>query len=194
MGTRGAWGVRKGGTDYIWYNHFDSYAEGLGEDIVTYLNNTKLDELKAACESITMLNTNEKPTPEQIARCIKVGTIDLRVGSQSENDWYCLLRKAQGDVGKTLELGYCPDDKDFLADSLFCEYAYIINLDDGIFEIYRGFNKDPGAAGRYACKVDKPQAEYTGVKLVGSLPLASPIPDTWIEDVFGREDDEEDAA
>jgi hypothetical protein len=41
-------------------------------------------------------------------------------------------------------------DNRFLIDSLFCEWAYIINLDSGKLEIYHGFNHDPDAPGRYA--------------------------------------------
>ena len=29
---------------------------------------------------------------------------------------------------------------DFVADSLFCEYAYVIDLDKEVLEVYKGFN------------------------------------------------------
>lgn len=64
-------------------------------------------------------------------------------------DWYCLLRNTQGDLRhyhKGIE--HMIDSQEFLADSLFCEWAYIMNLDDQQFEVYRGFNKNPNARGR----------------------------------------------
>jgi len=54
---------------------------------------------------------------------------------------------------------------DFIYDSLFCEWAYVIDLDNDTFAIYKGFNKDklnqsdrfyteyPNDGGYYACKL-----------------------------------------
>lgn len=72
-------------------------------------------------------------------------------------------------------IGY--NNKDFLIDSLFCEFAYIINLDDEVLEIYTGFNKNPNEKGRYANKtmdLDNKKysgGKYYGVKLVQTIPL-----------------------
>ena len=35
------------------------------------------------------------------------------------------------------------DNIEFAADSLFCEWAYVIDLDKGTFEVYQGFNQEP---------------------------------------------------
>lgn len=58
---------------------------------------------------------------------------------------------------------------DFLFDSLFCEYAYIINLDEGVLEFYIGFNKNPEADGRYAHKIG--ERGYCGVRLAKTMKL-----------------------
>jgi len=56
--------------------------------------------------------------------------------------------------------------------TLFCEWAYIVNLDDNVLEIYKGFNKNKYAAGRYAKVVDEePYDDWQGVKLFKSIPL-----------------------
>ena len=34
-------------------------------------------------------------------------------------------------------------DLEFAADSLFCEWCYVVDLDKKTFEVYKGFNKDP---------------------------------------------------
>ena len=62
---------------------------------------------------------------------------------------------------------------DFLNNSLFCEYAYIINLDDGVLEYYTGGNRKPSDKGRYAKnKAPTPGFKYYGVKLSQEVQLA----------------------
>ena len=63
-------------------------------------------------------------------------------------------------------------DVDFLYDSLFCEYAYIINLDECVLEFYKGFNKNPKANGRYANNtIYRDENSYYGVALIDTIPL-----------------------
>ena len=66
------------------------------------------------------------------------------------------------------------DASDFLRDSLFCEYAYIINLDDNVLEFYEGFNGDNNAKGRYV-STDNPTKLSDGSVLYG-VALKQEIP------------------
>lgn len=171
MGTRGAYGFRIDGVDKVTYNHFDSYPSGLGKAIVKFCVETKAIDLKPFARGIRMVDRHDwddKPTPEEVKRYSEF--FDGEVGSQREDDWYCLLRESQGDLRPYLNgLDVMIDSKGFLKDSLFCEWAYIINLDDGVLEIYEGFNKQAGGAGRYAG--GEPDDGYYGVKLVKTVPL-----------------------
>ena len=117
------------------------------------------------------------------------------VSEGSLKDWDCLLYGAQGKPayyaanskfsftkyygGKMetveVDIGDNPcrhmvDDHDFLAASLFCEWAYIINVDTGKLEVYKGFNVDPEAPGRYAALKEE-DGDYRGVKLVAEFDL-----------------------
>src|SRR5690606_5458243 len=69
----------------------------------------------------------------------------------------------------------------FVGDSLFCEWAYVFNLDTGKLEVYRGFQKTPGV-GRYAHLDLNPDHEptYYGMSLVAELPLAEGTPETML--------------
>ena len=70
------------------------------------------------------------------------------------------------------------DSRSFMKDSLFCEWAYVINLTTNKLEIYRGFQKKPQKNRYYTrkqiCK------GYYNVKLVIEFPLDA-IPDDWVE-------------
>lgn len=184
MGTRGAFGFRLNGEDKITYNHFDSYPDGLGNSVVDFARTAVQDlpGLKAKVSALRLVDSNTPPTDADIEACQKAGTVDLGVSNQSTSDWYCLLRHAQGELEKYLEVGLMVDNQDFMADSLFCEYAYVINLDDETLEFYRGFNKDGDQPGRYAKLMrDSSSAAlqrmemdrvYFGVVLALTIPLA----------------------
>jgi hypothetical protein len=45
------------------------------------------------------------------------------------------------------------DDSSFIKDSLFCEYAYIINLDTNCLEFWVGFQKEPCESNRYGTEM-----------------------------------------
>lgn len=78
------------------------------------------------------------------------------------------------------------NSENFGGDSLFCEWAYVIDLDKMTFEVYRGFNKEPLVEGdRFYELQDKliaekaakgRQVEYYPVKLVKSYDLNN-LPD-----------------
>lgn len=174
MGTRGLYGVRKNGVDKCTYNHFDSYPECLGRNVVEFCKNNSVENLNKFFDNIVLVLENSKPTKAQIKDCQKAGYVDLSVSTQSNDDWYCLLRNLQGDFEEyqrcidTDAKIYMIDSIDFIEDSLFCEYAYIINLDDEVLEFYEGFQKEPQVGNRYGTKEDR---GYYPCKLALTIPL-----------------------
>lgn len=175
MGTRGAFGFRVNKQDKVTYNHFDSYPSGLGQDVLEYVAARTPQKLKAIASAIVMVNSDSKPNEEQIAECAPWTNLD--VSNQTVEDWYCLLRNSQGNL-EAYENGlkYMIDSQSFLLDSLFCEYAYIINLDENVLEFYSGFNQiSRTRMGRYANqteRADKPEDRcYYGVARVAKISL-----------------------
>jgi hypothetical protein len=172
MGTRGAYGFRINQTDKIAYSHFDSYPDSLGARIVRQLPD--IVRRRDKVEAIDLVNGKSRPTPEQKERCAPY--LDLNVGEQTDDDWYCLLRKAQGDLCAHIACGYMVDYSDFMADSVWCEWAYVVNLDENVLEVYRGFQKQPHEKGRYAGMELIPcnhGPQYYPVALVASYPFDS---------------------
>ena len=155
MSTRGLYGIRKNGIDKATYNHFDSYPEGLGMDVVKFCMSNDADSLNKFFDLIELADGDSKPTDGQIVECMSAGYVDISVSEQSIDDWYCLLRGLQGNfnayqncIDNDVKV-YMKDDIDFIKDSLFCEYAYIINLDDNVLEFYEGFQCEPQEGNRY---------------------------------------------
>lgn len=184
MGTRGTYGFRKGGKDKLTYNHYDSYPDGLGAEVVQFVRDTPVQELNDIFDRLIMVEEDDTPTPEQIAECARF--TDLSVSSHPTKDWYCLLRNAQGKLSALREveqhqpsgpfpfteggvflpnvpvpnaLRYMIDQSEFIKDSLFCEHGYIINLDTNELEYWLGFQRHgPQKGNRYG---DKKPADWT---------------------------------
>lgn len=175
MGTRGAIGFRVNNEDKVQYNHFDSYPSYLGLEILNYIQGTNLQALKETAERIILVEEDGIPTEEQIVECQPWTNLD--VSEHSVSDWYCLLRDAQGGLNAFSEgLKYMSDYKDFLKNSLFCEYAYIINIDEQVLEYYCGFNQKPRIRkGRYASLRSESNNDYYGVVLLKKYPLETLI-------------------
>jgi len=187
MGTRGAYGFYKDGETKVTYNHYDSYLEGLGEDVVEFVRKTDIQKLNTIFDELIMVDEDGTPTKEQIQALEKWS--DTRVSTGELTEWYVLLRNAQGNLMAFKEgLRYMIDGKGFLNDSLFCEYAYIINLDENVLEIYEGFNQNENAQGRYRSKPDR--SGYVAVRPLIEFPLDA-IPSNWLEQAGVLEEDEE---
>lgn len=175
MGTRGAFGVLIDGQTKVTYNHWDSYPDGLGQDILDQMidlfhgRNETLDTVREMARKIEMVTGDTPPTAAQIERLAPF--TDLSVGERSTSDWYCLLRGLQGDLKGSLNGGVMIDSRAFLNDSLFCEYAYVVNLDGDrpILEVYRGFQKAEHANGRYAHAA--PNRGYYPVALIAEVDI-----------------------
>ena len=155
MGTRGLYGFRKNGKDKVTYNHWDSYPEGLGIEVIRFCNRHSIEELSAIYDKIVLIDEESTPTPEEIEWAKCRGLYDPTVSNRSEQNWYCLLRGLQGDLLRLdiiISSGdkcYMIDNHGFITDSLMCEYAYIINIDTGKLEFWAGFQEVPQKGNRY---------------------------------------------
>ncbi len=197
MGTRGAFGVKSNGKYYVTYNHFDSYPDALGQEMVNMCRDFSKDnlweKLAKRFSKVVLVNDygNKKPTEKQIERYVANGFCKSAVSSGSLEEWYCLLRGTQNGVAiKAIldgKLNHLINSFDFLKDSLFCEYAYIMNLDDHCLEFYEGFNHEPDKNSPFPFEQvdmyrDREYAtdSYYPVRFNGMY-LFEAIPDNWMD-------------
>lgn len=85
------------------------------------------------------------------------------------------------------------DRRSFAADSLFCEWAYVVDFDNGTFEVFEGFNKAPVSEGErfHGATTDDPSPGYYPVRLVKTYQLdALPTLDQFLADLEPQDDDE----
>jgi len=130
MGTRHLTAVILGDEPRVaQYGQWDGYPSETGVNILKFLEGVNLKAFTEAVEQ---------------TRFEKFGEFDNTV-SLEDNPHF------SRDMGSEI-LGYISDAKDplvlannykFAADSLFCEWAYVVNLDTNELEVYKGFNKTP---------------------------------------------------
>ncbi len=190
MSTRGMIGFVVGDAEVMTYNHSDSYPDWLGVRILEFCaKTTDWDQVREQANRIVLVSEDTPPTAQQVKELIAEGVVNLSVSEQSTEDWYCLMREAQGSLKAYLELGLMPEGgSDFALNSLFCEWAYVVNLDTNMLEVYRGFQTEDHSEGRFAARAPGPEDEdrkreealhgnwYRPIKLVAAWSLTE-LPD-----------------
>ncbi len=145
MSTQGAVGFIANEKWYVTYNNADSNPDWLGMRVLEFCKSIiSWDYLKTLVTKLTLVDEECKPTPEQIE--LYKGYSDSRVSQGTLEDWYCLLRGLhQGKILYEIASGnvtHMIDNHLFLSSSLYCEWAYIIDLDSMTLKIYNGFNEN----------------------------------------------------
>lgn len=149
MGTRGVTGFIVDGVAKINYQQYDSYPEGVGAQVAAFLMVPgAIADAYGWARALRVVSQDSIPTQEDVEKLAQF--TNLGVGTQSPEDWYCLLRDTQGNPAKILEAGVVVDHESFLLDSLWCEWGWIINLDANVVEVYQGFQQSKHDKGRYA--------------------------------------------
>lgn len=202
MGTRGAFGFRSDGINRLTYNHFDSYPDYLGVQMCAAVVAVRgdLDSARANVAAIELVpefveEEENTPTPEQLQRVQDAAAriedaigedpviTDLRVSRQTTDDWYCVLRGMHGQPLYWLLHGFpfMIDSNQFVRDSLFCEWGWLINLDDQTLEIYKGFQRSEHSEGRFAelgpLDCEHRTEPYYPIALIAVVPFAD-IPES----------------
>jgi len=153
MGTRHLVGIVKDGEYKVAkYCQFDGYPEGNGVDILTFLwDKLDIDKLKERVDHV------KEPDEEKLKELYFDIGIDIEGQSwqlsldQSkvfEEQYPLLHRNTSSEVFELIQESkdediYIKNNIDFVVDSLFCEWAYIVDLDKETFEVYEGFVDEP---------------------------------------------------
>lgn len=147
MGTRNLTIVVQNGEYKVaQYGQFDGYPEGQGNTVLNFLKTADLDNFRNKV-SQCYFGTNEQIDEAYKPYCSPEGwmTIEQSDAFQASEFGY-LSRETAADILERIarsENGLMLHNSlNFAADSLFCEWAYLVDLDKNVLEVYKGFNKE----------------------------------------------------
>jgi len=163
MGTRGLTAVYHDGSYRVaQYGQWDHYPEGQGLTVLDFCaaNLTTPDKRQAFA---TCLNKVRFSTDEGELRSTRTIPGTPYASRDHGAGILGLIQEAQGEVVLFNHI-------DFAGESLFCEWAYVVDLDKATLEVFKGFNKTPlDPSERFASIAKK--SDYEPVRLVGSFSL-----------------------
>lgn len=183
MGTRHLTCVVQDGTFKVaQYGQWDGYPSGQGETILKFLRSTDLGKFKQAVRDTKQL-TEEDRRAAHAEFASKEGWLTLDEAEKFKKKYPALSRDTGAQVLSLLPTSVFLD-VEFAADGLFCEWAYVIDLDANTLEVYEGFKKET-CEGRFK-ELDDPASEYRPVSLVKTYWLAAlPTIEEFVEELEG---------
>lgn len=151
MGTRGIMAFAIDNVIKVTYNQYDSYPDGLGLGMLNFCrrlhkDNDLFNEYAEKARRLRTVSDDATPTPGDFERYGHLRDSGVSTGS----DWYALLRHTQGNPALALDAGVHQDSRPFAADSLFCEWGYVLDFDVRTLEVYEGFQHSRHDQGRFA--------------------------------------------
>jgi len=200
MGTRNITAVMVNGEYKVaQYGQWDGYPSGQGKTILDFLRSLTKEKKKRFVKKVKAVKElTEEENQKQWVECGADPDNDM-VGfdvSKIHTEKYPESSRDTG--GKILSIimkrkaGILLNNKiDFVTDSLFCEWAYVVDLDDNTFEVFKGFNQMPlHRDERFATFSDQCREDYYPVKLVKKYDLDNlPTVPEMVKELDGEEDE-----
>lgn len=177
------------------YGQWDGYPSGQGATALEFLHNMNVLEFQEKLKKVKFINEEKQKEIDTWLKSIgcENGWMNMDQSAQYQR-MYPLLTRDNG--AKVLQLIsdsvddeiWLHDETNFAADSLFCEWAYVIDLDKGYFEVYEGFQKKPlGKTQRFKYLEGNGESEYYPIRMVKKYDLDElPTMEKFLAD-FGEE-------
>lgn len=185
------------------YGQWDGYPSGQGLSILNFLKNANLEDFKRNLRTCSYITDAEW---DKLWEDIGVDVSKEKfVSMEVSNRFYNRNPQFNRDMGADI-LNYITQSPsgiklrnsiDFAKDSLFCEWAYVIDFDKGTFEVFQGFNERPLDSQERFYTEEEPQKSASGhtyhpVKLCAVFDLLSlPTREDFLNTCEPPEEDEE---
>lgn len=188
MGTRHLIAVQLDGQYRIaQYGQWDGYPSGAGETVVEFLKCWDRPLFESKLRASSLLTKEDLDKLNETIQKEGIRDWPTRWPELSRDTGAAILEKVQNsEPGIKLK-----NSIDFAGESLFCEYAYVIDLDTNKLEVFKGYNKEPVKEGErfFAAKRDPDSPEYHPVRLVGSYDLNDLPTVAMMDKACGREEE-----
>ena len=166
MGTRNLTVVVSDGEYKIaQYGQWDGYPSGNGVKVLSFLADMDVERFKEMLNLVRFATEEDGKEVESFYQSIGVEDDWMNVHQAAKfKQRYPLLSRDVGadilsEVYTLTEPTFLINNVDFVKDSLFCEWAYLIDLDKGKLEVYTGCSTEPPFGGRF---VDGPSKSVDG--------------------------------
>jgi hypothetical protein len=165
MGTRHLTCVVKGGEYKVaQYGQWDGYPSGQGSTILDFLHKAP-EGWERKIDGCTWIDGDELKAkwvecgadPDSDLVSFDVSSVFAEKYPELSRDTGARVLQLIADSDNGLKL---ENSLSFANDSLFCEYAYVVDLDKGTFEVYKGFNSNPLDAGERFYSENPPRYSY----------------------------------
>jgi len=169
MGTRHLVGFTAHGETKAMYGQYDGYISGVGQTVLDFCRKGIGSLTAEKVVKLIVVPADGIPTTDEANALSKYSNANVSAG----NDWYATLRECQGDPEAILESGYILDSFDFGFDGIFCEYAYIIDLDKRCLDVYKGFQEKLNGLSGLWNDTSRWEPTYDGKRKLGVQKIAS---------------------
>lgn len=198
MGTRNLTCVVLGGEYRVaQYCQWDGYPEGQGATVLNFLKNKiDLERFESA------LKETKWVTPETLKALWEgfgaddSGMVSMDISAAFKEVHPQLDRDMGANVLEFIQESDCPvvlnNEIEFAKDGLFCEWAYVIDLDNNALEVYSGFGKEKlPEDSRFGNDID--ENGYSTIGLVKTYSLDD-LPDlvSFVKELTPSDDEDED--
>jgi hypothetical protein len=182
MGTRNLTIVQSNGEYKVGqYCQWDGYPAGQGVTILEALCKMDILAFKKNVDNLKQLTADEVQAYWKKCGADDSGWVSWDVANKFNEKYPHLHRDFGGKIIEAIASGEVKEvysDVSFAGDGLFCEWAYVIDLDKNTFEVYTGFSKGPmKRGGRFNSlkrrKTKKNPEPYNPVSLLASWSLDS---------------------
>lgn len=152
------------------YGQWDGYPSGQGSTACNFIQTHLLDPIKLEAFKQAVRDCTEIDSQKLRDTWTKCGAdpssdfVSMAISDKHAKLYPQFSRNTGAEILEIILRGVREIDvqTEFINDSLFCEFAYLVNLDDQTLEVYKGFNKTPLTKSERFFKLDKKHVAHGG--------------------------------